>query len=282
MVKRQNIMKKKKDYPQKKRSPWLQVVYILLAFTTLAVCYFLPAQSLESLLPEGVVRLRIAYPVAALALFGGYLGIGWKFTVALLLSCTGDAMGAMGSFIGQMGYFALAHVFYIWAFSEMLYNSRRYEAGKCPQADSPKGLNGSSGTDFRKSPLYRGLSIAAIASALVAIAVIVIPAIPEVSLRWGCSVYAALLATMTLLALLQRRSPLFSIGAALFLISDFILSWNRFVNPVSGERWLIMVPYYAGQALLWLGAVKLMLDSAAAMSPVEASDKAENQSIKGK
>ena len=258
-------MKKEKDNKRKKRSPWLQVVYILLIFATLAVCYFLPAQSIESLLPEGVVRLRIAYPVAALALFGAYLGIGWKFTLALLLSCTGDAMGAMGSFIGQMGYFALAHAFYIWAFAEMLYKSRHSAAVECVQEDSSKGRQGegvsSDGSDFRRSPLYRGLSVAAIASAMVAIAVIVIPSIPEVSLRWGCSVYAVLIATMTLLALLQRRSPLFSVGAALFLISDFIFSWNRFVSPVAGERYLIMLPYYSGQALLWLGAVKLALDS---------------------
>lgn len=250
-------MKKKKDYTRKKRSPWLQAVYILLIFITLAVCYFLPAHSLENLLPGGVVRLRIAYPVAALALFGGYLGIGWKFTLALLLSCTGDAMGAMGSFIGQMGYFALAHVFYIWAFAELLRKEKR------------------------SVTLITGLIGTIIALALVAIFAFVIPAIPDVNLRWGCGVYAVLIASMTFLACLQR-SPLFGVGAALFLFSDFILSWNRFVNPVSGERWLIMVPYYAGQALLWLGAVKLMLDSAAAMSPVETSDKAENQSIKGK
>lgn len=57
---------------------------------------------------------------------------------------------------------------------------------------------------------------------------------------------------------LMQRSPLFAIGAALFLISDMILSWNKFVGPVTAEKWLIMVPYYLGQLLIWLGAATLM------------------------
>ena len=107
-----------------------KIIYISLIFIVLAVMYLMPSAALEQMLPEKVVRFRIAYPVAALALMGAYLGMGWKFVLAFLFSCTGDAMGAYGSFFGQMGYFAAAHIILIWAFAEELWKGRK---GRRPQ-----------------------------------------------------------------------------------------------------------------------------------------------------
>lgn len=206
-----------------------KIIYISLIFIVLAAMYLMPAAALEQMLPEKVVRFRIAYPVAALALLGAYLGMEWKFVLAFLFSCTGDAMGAYGSFFGQMGYFALAHILLIWAFAEELWKVRK---------------------------TLVGLSVTA---ALVFAFALVIPKVPEPGLQIGCGVYAVLITAMFGLSLMQR-SPLFAIGAALFLISDMILSWNKFVGPVTAEKWLIMVPYYLGQLLIWLGAASLMKD----------------------
>lgn len=204
-----------------------KIIYISLIFIVLAVMYLMPAAALEQMLPEKVVRFRIAYPVAALALMGAYLGMGWKFVLAFLFSCTGDAMGAYGSFFGQMGYFAAAHIILIWAFAEELWKVRKTLVGL------------------------------AVTAALVFAFALVIPKVPEPWLQIGCGVYAVLITAMFGLSLMQR-SPLFAIGAALFLISDMILSWNKFVGPVTAEKWLIMVPYYLGQLLIWLGAATLM------------------------
>lgn len=204
-----------------------KIIYISLIFIVLAAMYLMPAAALEQMLPEKVVRFRIAYPVAALALMGAYLGMGWKFVLAFLFSCTGDAMGAYGSFFGQMGYFALAHILLIWAFAEELWKVRKTLVGL------------------------------AVTAALVFAFALVIPKVPEPGLQIGCGVYAVLITAMFGLSLMQR-SPLFAIGAALFLISDMILSWNKFVGPVTAEKWLIMVPYYLGQLLIWLGAATLM------------------------
>lgn len=206
-----------------------KIIYISLIFIVLAAMYLMPAAALEQMLPEKVVRFRIAYPVAALALMGAYLGMGWKFVLAFLFSCTGDAMGAYGSFFGQMGYFALAHILLIWAFAEELWKVRKTLVGL------------------------------AVTAALVFAFALVIPKVPEPGLQIGCGVYAVLITAMFGLSLMQR-SPLFAIGAALFLISDMILSWNKFVGPVTAEKWLIMVPYYLGQLLIWLGAATLMND----------------------
>ena len=204
-----------------------KIIYISLIFIVLAAMYLIPSAALEQMLPEKVVRFRIAYPVAALALMGAYLGMGWKFVLAFLFSCTGDAMGAYGSFFGQMGYFAAAHIILIWAFAEELWKVRKTLVGL------------------------------AVTAALVFAFALVIPKVPEPWLQIGCGVYAVLITAMFGLSLMQR-SPLCAIGAALFLISDMILSWNKFVGPVTAEKWLIMVPYYLGQLLIWLGAATLM------------------------
>lgn len=204
-----------------------KIIYISLIFIVLAAMYLMPSAAFEQMLPEKVVRFRIAYPVAALALMGAYLGMGWKFVLAFLFSCTGDAMGAYGSFFGQMGYFAAAHIILIWAFAEELWKVRKTLVGL------------------------------AVTAALVFAFALVIPKVAEPWLQIGCGVYAVLITAMFGLSLMQR-SPLFAIGAALFLISDMILSWNKFVGPVTAEKWLIMVPYYLGQLLIWLGATTLM------------------------
>ena len=198
-----------------------KIIYISLIFIVLAAIYLMPAAALGQMLPEKVVRFRIAYPVAALALMGAYLGMGWKFVLAFLFSCTGDAMGAYGSF------FALAHILLIWAFAERRWKGRKTLVGL------------------------------AVTAALVFAFALIIPKVPEPGLQIGCGVYAVLITAMFGLSLMQR-SPLFAIGAALFLISDMILSWNKFVGPVTAEKWLIMVPYYLGQLLIWLGAATLM------------------------
>ena len=58
---------------------------------------------------------------------------------------------------------------------------------------------------------------------------------------------------------LLRRSRLYAAGAYLFVFSDLMLAWNRFVEPVEYERYLIMVPYYLGQICLFLRASRLKL-----------------------
>ncbi len=226
-----------------------KIIYISLIFIVLAALYFVPAEALGEMLPEKAVRFRIAFPVAALSVFGAWLGFGWKFVLAFLFSCTGDAMGAYGSFAGQMGYFAAAHIMLILAFAEELRN-RRGRHG-LPGGKAARTQNGGT-EDFQDSRIWKTLAGLAVAATLVFAFALVIPEVPEGALRIGCGVYAVLIAAMFGLSLLQRP-PFFAVGAALFLISDMILSWNRFVGPVQASRWLIMVPYYLGQLLLWLG-----------------------------
>ena len=253
-----------------------KIIYVSLIFIVLAAMYFMPASALGQTLPEKVVRFRIAYPVAALALLGAYLGMGWKFVLAFLFSCTGDAMGAYGSFFGQMGYFAAAHVMLIGAFAERLWKGRKEVAGKITGKKGATSQNGGA-DDFWNSRSWKTLVGLTVAAVLAFAFALVIPNVPEAALQIGCGVYAVLIAAMFWLSLMQR-SPLFAVGAALFLISDMILSWNKFVGPVTGEKWLIMVPYYLGQMLIWLGAVGLMKAETGSDAGAENMSRQENMS----
>jgi hypothetical protein len=260
----------------------------LLIFSILAIAYFLPGDLLSGFLPSGVVRFRIAYPVAVLFLGGLLAGLDLRFALAFLFSCTGDAFGAGGSFIGQMGFFALAHVMLIWGFIKglrVVSTGSTTARGKVVSTGSTTaeerllslskhcervGVGSTSGdraTWFRQDQQPQGQSqpprrervwigggLAAVAAVFILACAIVLPSIEDSVLVWGCGIYALLICTMASLAMLQH-SPLFALGALLFVISDLILSWDRFVGSVACEKYLIMVPYYIGQALLWLGAV---------------------------
>jgi uncharacterized membrane protein YhhN len=63
-------------------------------------------------------------------------------------------------------------------------------------------------------------------------------------------------ALMTLFRIDWRLIPacLTSLGALSFIISDLVLSWNKFVKPIRRGRLLLMVTYHLGQILLVVGA----------------------------
>ncbi len=265
-------------------------IAILLLFSILCIAYFLPGGTLSGFLPSGVVRFRIAYPVAVLFLVGLLTGMDWRFAFAFLFSCTGDAFGAGGSFVGQMGFFALAHITLIWCFVRRLLavstgpastEERLLSLSKHRERVGVGSTSGDRATWFRQAQppqgqaqppqgqalpprrerVWIGGGLAAVAAVFILACAVVLPSIEDGVLVWGCGIYALLICTMASLAMLQH-SPLFALGALLFAVSDFILSWNKFVGPVPLEKYLIMIPYYLGQALLWLGAVRKNATSA--------------------
>ncbi len=67
------------------------------------------------------------------------------------------------------------------------------------------------------------------------------------------SVYIAVLSAMTVLAA-GTGVIVAAVGGSLFLASDALLGWNRFVAPAPGGRVLVHVTYHFGQAglVLWL------------------------------
>ncbi len=58
-----------------------------------------------------------------------------------------------------------------------------------------------------------------------------------------------------------NESILVSCGAILFLISDWLLAWDRFIQPVPRARTLVMITYHVGQIGIILGAAQHFLQA---------------------
>jgi len=64
--------------------------------------------------------------------------------------------------------------------------------------------------------------------------------------------YIAVIAAMVACAL-ATGNVLFGVGAVLFMVSDSLIAWNRFVRPLSWAPLAIIVTYHVAQALLVTG-----------------------------
>lgn len=192
-------------------------------FICLAGLYFSPAG----------IPFKIAFPLASLAIASFWM-CPWQITAALLFSTAGDAAGAAGNFLLQMGSFAVAHIFLI------LHFVKRYRE-KVER-------------DRKLTEKAKGFTILIILMCLfvagVAFSRIIINA-PAGVIRTGAGIYAILICTMLAMALLQRSS-LYALGALMFVFSDFILAWNKFTSPIENAGLLIMIPYYLGQWLIYI------------------------------
>jgi alkenylglycerophosphocholine/alkenylglycerophosphoethanolamine hydrolase len=147
---------------------------------------------------------------------------GWLIPLALLASSAGDWAGAMGEFIFQIAFFAVAHIFYIADF-----------APKC------------------KFTLKRIV-------ALVLFSAIVLPFLGYVLMHIGdrvemiaVAIYGVLIYSMGFTALIQNRrfSMFYAIAAMLFIFSDSCIAYNRFVEHIPNATMWIMTTYYAAQGI---------------------------------
>lgn len=192
-------------------------------FLITAIMYFMPVD----------IQSKITIPVA-IAAFASLWLCPWEITLALAFSALGDWAGSRSNFLMQMSFFAIGHVWYI------TYFVKRYFKKVEP--------------DFKLTSKAKGYLAMVILCAIALLAVVfarIIPCAPAGIIRVGTGIYACLISTMLVMALLQRSS-LYALGAVLFVFSDFILAWNKFVDPIAYNRLLIMVPYYAAQWLLFI------------------------------
>ena len=190
------------------------------------------AASLAFFLPFEIPH-KVTFPVGILTLASLWL-CPWQVTLALLFSAAGDYFGSCGNFLGQMGCFALAHVMYIVYFTDRYFSKVE--------------------RDKKLTPKMKGylFMVAFCIMALLAIVFTrIVPVAEHGIIRTGVAIYACLISAMLLLALLQRSS-LFALGAVLFVFSDFILAWNKFVEPVPYRDYLVLVTYFMAQWLLFI------------------------------
>lgn len=186
------------------------VIYLLLVFL------FAAGTALPCLL---------AWPVSFLALSSLFL-LPRSLTAAFLFCALGDFAGQLGSFVFQMLFFALGHIWFI------LFFARRHAA-----------LN------KRWFFLLRSILLILIVWAYATIAVHV----ADVPLRLGVVVYTLLIATMAFEAC-RFGSPLTAAGGWLFIVSDAVLAYNKFTADIPDAGIVIMSTYYLAQLLLFTGA----------------------------
>lgn len=192
-------------------------------FLAFAVLFFLPIS----------IPHKLVFPVALL--FIASIGLTpWQICAALFFSALGDWFGTCSNFLGQMGSFAIAHVFYIWFFAQ------RYLA----KVEHDKKLT-------NKAKGYLAMLILCLGVLLTVVFTQIVPHVPAGILKIGVSIYAVLISVMLLGGTLQR-STLYALGAVLFVFSDFILAWNKFVEPVPYRNYLVLGSYFMAQWLLFV------------------------------
>ena len=194
-----------------------------IAFALGLIVYFTPVE----------IPHKVTIPVAILTIASIWL-CPWQITLALLFSAIGDYFGSCENFLGQMGCFAVAHIWFIIYFIERYLKKVEHDKKLTPKA---KG--------------YLGMVIFCTAALLAITFFKIAPGAEPGIIRTGICIYACLICSMLVLAMLQRSS-LFALGAILFVFSDFILAWNKFVEPIEQNKLLIMIPYYLGQYLLFI------------------------------
>ena len=84
----------------------------------------------------------------------------------------------------------------------------------------------------------------------------IFPRVGDCFVSCGIAVYAVLLLGMCYAAC-RHRNAFLMLGAVLFVISDFILGVHLFVERIPNAHLSIMIPYYLGQLLLYVGTLKL-------------------------
>ena len=198
----------------------------IFAWTTLffvagAVLFFTKAAALP---------YKVAWPVLLLSLatFLSRRRALLPFGFAFLFSAAGDAVGARGLFIPQMAFFALAHVAYVCWF---LPRARRR---------------------------LRAVSLAVTVPLLVFLFAAIVPEAPFPAERIGVAVYGLVIAAMLYSALQYDGACAagFRCAALLFVFSDAVIAWNRFIGPVPARTWIVMTTYYLAQYLFFRFAFK--------------------------
>lgn len=192
-------------------------ILISIVYLLLALLHFSPI----------AIAYKLVFPLAFLTLCSLRYS-SWPMILAMGFSALGDYMGVCHNFWGQMGAFALAHAAYILFFCRTTSADRTSD-----------GMKWKSGIVV----LYG-----------VVIGMFILPHVHGF-LQAGVSVYILFILSMCILAW-RQKNPYYALGAWLFVLSDTVLAWNKFVSHIEGASYLIMIPYYLGQWMLFILSAK--------------------------
>ena len=199
----------------------LRFVTVVAVYTLASIMYFLPVP-----LPH-----KVALPMFLLTVLS-FGQVPCIMSLAFLFSFLGDLAGSYHSggneipFLLQMVGFAVAHVLM--------------------------------SVNFLKAGHGRGrmaLCLAASSAVAISAMLLIVPDTPTGAVRIGTIVYILVISLMMASALKTERL-LTSAGAVLFVASDYILAWSSFVGSIPGSGYLILVPYFLAQILIFCGETR--------------------------
>lgn len=199
------------------------IIIIGVIFLLSALFYFSPIE----------FQCKVCLPIGILTL-SALVFLPSSFFLAMLFSVLGDYFGAIYVFPAQMGSFAIAHLFFIIYFYRQKVSCF---------------------TSIHLTTLYGRIITIFTFLLLTLVTIFILPHVSNIYLRIGTAIYTILILTMLWMALTMPNF-LFKVGAILFVFSDSILAWNKFVCHIPNAWLLIMIPYYLGQFLLFCGAAK--------------------------
>lgn len=155
----------------------------------------------------------------------------WAFVVALALSLLGDVflMLPMDAFIAGVGAFFCAHLAYI--------------VGMRIAVDTPIALVAFAAVAVGAFAMFVGRRIVAAVRER------------EPALATPVSAYVAVISVMVASAI-ATRNPVAAVGAIVFMASDTLIAWNRFVQSLAWAPVTIMVTYHLGQLALVLSLLR--------------------------
>ena len=157
-------------------------------------------------------------------------------TLALLFSSFGDVFLSLNfpnNFLFGLSSFLIGHIFYIVGFYGLANKERVM-------------------TKILLSLVVLGITVS--------MGLKVVPISGELAIP--VSAYIAVIASMGLTAIYAwRHSLLHFVGAFSFIISDSMIAWNKFIEPIPNERYLIMTTYYLAQLLILYGIIRLQKEN---------------------
>lgn len=197
-------------------------------FLILAVVFFLQRSCDAVPTIKGFVAIPTLFAAIATAI--KHRTAGWMIPLALLASAAGDWEGAMGDFIMQIAFFALAHLFYIGDFASQI-------------------------KDFCIKKLLR---IAPFLVVMLCVLGYVMLHIDDRVEFYAVGTYGLIISAMGIGAMLQTRARkgYYIMAALLFILSDSLIAYGKFVEPIKGGNTWVMTTYYAAQGIFMTLALK--------------------------
>lgn len=208
------------------------------AWAALAVATVLAVANWYARLRHGRMLQYVTKPATLVALVAAALLLdpsdptrrAW-FVAALVCGLAGDVFLMLPSdrFVAGLASFLVGHVFYVAGF----------------MTDPP-------------SPVATVISLAVVAGAVVPVALRLMRALREgghSGLVGPVAGYMVVISAMWVCAL-ASGSALAGVGGGLFVASDSLIAWDRFVRPLRWAGVTIMVTYHLGQAGLALSLLR--------------------------